>query len=133
VRESIAGPFCVSPRRRIWFLPLRKKMSGLQELIFKTLSRACARRVSTRFQFVGDADQRAAWQRSTLDPQRDLAPGKVIRSCPVTSFDLLTKIDPADTISASPARYLNHMIRSKFPPLAGAALPDASAGAAIQI
>ena len=67
---------------------------------------------------------------STLDPHHDLAPGKVIRSCPVASFNLLTKIDPADTISASAARYL---IRSKFLPLAGAALPDASAGAALQI
>ena len=38
------------------------------------LALACARRVSTRFRFVGDADQRAAWQRSTLDPHRDLAP-----------------------------------------------------------
>ena len=36
---------------------------------------------------------RAAWQRSTLDPHRDLARGKVIRSCPVASFDLLNKID----------------------------------------
>jgi hypothetical protein len=55
------------------------------------------------FRFVGDAGQRAAWQRSTLDPHRDPAPGKVIRSCPVASFDLLTKIDPAETISASAA------------------------------
>ena len=94
------------------------------------LALACARRVSTRFRFVGDADQRAAWQRSTLDPHRDLAPGKVIRSCPVASFDLLTKIDPADTISSSAALYL---IRSKFLPLLGAAPPDASAGAALQI
>ena len=86
--------------------------------------------VSTRFRFVGDADQRAAWQRSTLDPHRDLALGKVIRSCPVASFNLLTKIDPADTISASAALYL---IRSKFLPLLGAAPPDASAGAALQI
>ena len=78
------------------------------------LALAVARRVSAQFRFVGDADQRAAWQRSTLDPHRDLAPGKVIRSCPVASFDLLTKIDPADTISASAALYL---IRSKFLPL----------------
>jgi hypothetical protein len=106
-------------------------MSGLQQLIFKTFSRqACARLSLDRFRFVGGADQRAAWQRSALDPDHDLAPGKVIRSCPVASFNLLSKIDPADTISASAARYL---IRSKFLPLAGATLPDASAGAALQI
>ena len=94
------------------------------------LALACARRVSTRFRFVGDADQRAAWQRSTLDPHRDLAPGKVIRSCPVASFDLLTKIDPADTVSAAAALYL---IRRKFLPLLAAAPPDASADATLQI
>ena len=43
---------------------------------------------------------------------------------------LLTKIDPADTIIRVAARYL---IRSKFLPLAGAPLPDAAAGAALQI
>jgi hypothetical protein len=48
----------------------------------------------------------------------------------VVSFDLLTKIYPADTISAAAALYL---IRRKFLPLLGAAPPDASADAALEI
>ena len=113
--------------------PTLARMSGLQQLIFKTLcALTCARPESRHdFRFVGDAGQRAAWQRSTLDPHRDLAVWQGHSLLPGGVIDLLTKIDPADTISASPARYLNHMIRSKFPPLAGAALPDASAGAAL--
>ena len=106
------GPRCIKHRGALLCLasaedlaPTLARMSGLQQLIFKTLcALTCARPESRHdFRFVGDAGQRAAWQRSTLDPHRDPAPGKVIRSCPVASFDLLTKIDPADTISASAA------------------------------
>ena len=107
-RRETRGPRCIKHRGALLCLasaedlaPTLARMSGLQQLIFKTL---CARPESRHdFRFVGDAGQRAAWQRSTLDPHRDPAPGKVIRSCPVASFDLLTKIDPADTISASAA------------------------------
>ena len=111
-RRETRGPRCIKHRGALLCLasaedlaPTLARMSGLQQLIFKTLyALTCARFESRHdFRFVGDAGQRAAWQRSTLDPHRDLAPGKVIRSCPVASFDLLTKIDPADTISASAA------------------------------
>jgi hypothetical protein len=46
-------------------------------------------RVSTRFRFIGGSGQWPAWQRSTFDPYRDLASGKVILSCSVASFGLL--------------------------------------------
>jgi hypothetical protein len=136
----MGGPRCVKHRGAHLFrlgedllLPLRR-MSGFHQLSFKTPSRLASARLSLDMILcVGGADQRAAWQRSTLDPHRDLASGKVIRSCSVASFDLLTKIDPADTLR--PRRllaYRNHMIRSKSLPFAGAALPDASAGAALE-
>jgi hypothetical protein len=119
------GPRCIKHRGALFCLasaedlaPTLARMSGLQQLIFKTLcALTCARPESRHdFRFVGDAGQRAAWQRSTLDPHRDPAPGKVIRSCPVASFDLLTKIDPADTISASAAHCL---IKEQIPAARG--------------
>ena len=61
-----------------------------------------------------------------LTQHRDPAPGKVIRSCPVASFDPLTKIDPADTMAAALA---SHCL-DQGAMLAGA---NPSAGAALQI
>ena len=116
-----------------WFLLLRK-MSGLQQLIFKTLPRvACARLSLVMIWICRRCRSAGCLATIDLDPHRDLAVWQGHSLLPGGVIDLLTKIDPADTISASPARYLNHMIRSKFPPLAGAALPDASAGAALDI
>src|SRR5262245_37918817 len=71
---------------------------------------------------VGGADQRVAWQRSTLDPHRDLTSGKVVGSCPVASRELLTKIGRADAISAPAAGAL--ITRSGANPAARARLPD---------
>ena len=107
--DETRGPRCIKhrrallclARRRIWLLPLRGCLDFSSSFSRTLCALTCARPESRHdFRFVGDAGQRAAWQRSTLDPHRDPAPGKVIRSCPVASFDLLTKIDPADTISA---------------------------------
>ena len=93
LRET-GGPRCVKHRGALLCLasaedlaPPLANESVLQQLIFKTLSRLASARLSldTRFRFVGGADQRAAWQRSTLDPHRDLAHGKIIRCCPVAS------------------------------------------------
>ena len=100
MRKASRGPFDLASAEDL-LLPLRT-MSGLQQLIFKTLSRlASARlRVDTDFDLSAVQISGLPGNDQTLDPHRDLAPCKVIRSCPVASFDLLTKIDPADTMSA---------------------------------
>ena len=96
VREASRGPFV--SRLGGGFGPPLAKDVWTSAVIFETIPRLAALESRHDFDLVGGADQRAAWQRSTLDPHRDLARGKVIGACPVASFDLLTKIDPADTI-----------------------------------
>ena len=80
VREASRGPFVFASRRCLDF-------SSSVSRLFAFGLRAPESR--DEFRIVGGAVQRAAWQRSTLDPHRDLAPSKVSGSCPVASFDLL--------------------------------------------
>ena len=79
MRDASRGPFVFASRRCLNF------SSSAQDL----LRLAYALPSLEIIRIVGGAVQGAAWQRSPLDPHRDLAPSKVIDSCPVASFDLL--------------------------------------------